>query len=297
MEWPGSIAAGTVEDAVLVSRNAGSRRGTARLSSGEEALVDALPGSASEGACLRLVVTRAAIAEKGRLKRAQARVTDKPPRPAPNLAERLAGDGLAVRTVRRFPHDPWPDIILAAAEGTVEFGGGTLVLSPTPAMTLIDVDGALPPRALALAAVPAVARAIRQLDLAGSIGIDFPSLESRADRRAVDDALAAALSDWPHQSTAMNGFGFVQLVARLERPSILQRVTSDPAGAAARLLLRSAEAVEMPGALLLTASQAVRDKVLPDWEAQLIRRSAREIRWKVEQGLAPFGAFAQAVPS
>ncbi|MCJ2179571.1 ribonuclease E/G [Novosphingobium album (ex Hu et al. 2023)] len=295
LEWPGHLSAGEVAEALLVSRRAGSPRGTVRFASGEEALVDGLAASASEGAPVRVQVTRSAMAETGRFKRAQARACSLPVRPAPALTESLSANGLPVRTVRRFPDDPWPELIGEALDGVIAFDGGALVVTPTPAMTLIDIDGTQAPRALALAAVPAIARAIGQLDLAGSIGIDFPSLERKDDRRMVDEALAAALDHWPHQRTAMNGFGFVQLVSRLERPSILQRVRSDPAGAAARLLLRQAEMVSAPGRLLLTVPSSVRTAITPQWESELARRTGRSLQWSEEPGLALTGGFAQAV--
>lgn len=297
LEWPGQLVAGEVADAVLVARRAGSPRGTVRFDSGEEALVDGLAPAASEGARQRVIVTRAAMAETGRFKRAQARASDLPTRAAPTLAQSLQAPGLSVRTVRRFPEDPWPEIIAEALDGVIDFDGGALVVTPTPAMTLIDIDGTLPLRALSLAAVPAIAAAVGRLDLAGSIGIDFPSLERKDDRRAVDEALAAALDHWPHQRTAMNGFGFVQLIARLERPSIAQRVRADRAGAAARLLLRQAEAISDPGVLLLTAHPAVRAATTDAWLAQLARRSGRELRWNEDRTLALGGGFAQAIAS
>lgn len=295
MDWPGSLCGGQVEDALLVSRQAGSSRGTARFANGEEALVDGLPGDASEGASLRLVVTRAALAETGRYKLARARPTGEEPRPALSLADRLGGSECDVRVVRRFPGNVWQELFTEAWDGELAFDGGSLSVTPTPAMTLIDVDGALPPRQLALAAIPAIARAIGLLDLAGSIGIDFPTLESKADRAEVDQALERVLAGWPHERTAMNGFGFVQLVARLEGPSLLHRINLHRAAAAARLLLRQAEGVTDPGSLLLTAHPAVHAAVTSEWAEELRRRTGRTIAWKDNPALALQSGFAQAV--
>ena len=296
LHWPGTLAAGQVEDARLVASAAGSRRGTARFASGEEALASRLPRDAGEGASIRLRVTRSAIGESGRTKLAQAVPCEDELRPHPTLAETLEIEGHGVDIVRRFPVDGWEDLIGDAFSREIAFAGGSLLLAPTPAMTLIDVDGPLPPRELALAAVPAIAATIRRLDIGGSIGVDFPTLEAKADRRAVDRALADALAGWPHECTAMNGFGFVQIVARLERPSILQRVTAGRLGASARLLLRRAEDISDPGALLLTCHPGVKARLRDDWLAELARRTGREIRIESEPTLAIEAGFAQAVP-
>jgi hypothetical protein len=296
VQWPDELTVGLVEDAILVSRTRGSPRGTARFANGEEALVDKLPSSASEGAPIRLEVTRPVLGERGRRKLARARPAEAPPHPAPTLAERLRAEGHEVRIVREFPAGDGAELAAEAFAAEVAFPGGALQFSPTPAMLLVDVDGTLAPRDLALAAVAPLAEALRRFDAGGSIGIDFPTLADRADRRAVDDALAAALSGWPHERTAMNGFGFVQLVARLERPSLLHRATFQRAGMAARGLLRRAELLQGAGAVLLSGHPALEAQLRPEWLAELARRTGREVRWEARPTLAIEAPQAQLVP-
>ena len=291
VDWLGSMSAGHVAEATLVSRAAGSARGTVRLASGEEALVDRLPAGSREGAAVRLEVTRAALAESGRLKRAQARPTTAGPRAAPSLAE-----ALSARVVPRFPDGLWEDVWADAWTGEIAFPGGALLFAPTPAMTVVDIDGNMPPPQLAREAVGPLAAALRRLDLGGSIAIDFPSLADKAQRREVDQLLGDALVDWPHERTAMNGFGLVQIVARLERPSLLHRLALSRAGSAARILLRRGEWVAEPGALLLTGHPEVTARLREDWLAELARRAAREVRVSADPALALEGGFAQAVP-
>lgn len=301
VEWGGPVRAGLVADARLVAKPAGARRGLARLIDGAEVLIDGLAREANEGDTLRLRIVRPALAERGRNKRAQARpASDQAPAPAPSLLDELRQSGMPVRGVRvagpEFGDHGWDELVEQAQSGEIAFAGGSLAITPTPAMTLIDVDGYGTPAALALAAVPAIAAALRRLDLGGSVGIDFPSLAEKRERQAVDAALGAALADWRGERTAMNGFGFVQLVSRLERPSLVARYARR-AEAQARILLRQAERVAGPGTLLLTAPPAVRRAIIAEWEQDLARRTGRRILWREDAALAPEASFAQAVSS
>lgn len=291
IDWPGELSSGTRVTGKLTAKLKGTRRGVALLDGGTEALVDHLPAQITEGQSLDLVITRAALAERGRLKRAQARVADHAAAPA--AAPRLSG-----KVVRHFPAGLWEDVWHAASSASLDFPGGEILVSTTPAMTVIDIDGIGAPRDVALAAVPAIARALAWFDLGGNIGIDFPTLSAKDDRRAIDAALGAGLADWPHERTAMNGFGFVQLVARLEGPSLLHRFASHRLGMAARMALRRAEIAAQTGTgrvLLLTVHPALKARLKQAWLDELSRRTGREVQIKVDPALAIEAANAQLV--
>lgn len=288
--WPGELTAGAVLSARLASKASGKRRGTAILDSGTEVLVDHLPRDVTEGEQINLLISRAPIAERGRMKRAQGRFV--PEKEAVGEAANLGRpEG---RQVRQFPAGSWEDVWDAASSGSIEFAGGEISVSVTPAMTVIDIDGDGSPRELALAAIPAIVRAIRWFDLGGNIGIDFPTIEAKADRKAVDEALEEALAEWLHERTAMNGFGFVQMVARLEGPSLLHRFASSRTGMCARMALRRGEFAEGTGrTLLLTVHPALKAKLKPEWLDELARRSGKEVRIETDPALALEASQAQ----
>jgi hypothetical protein len=302
--WRERWRAGAVTPARLDHRHAGSRRGAVRLPDGTIATIDALPPGIAHGATLMVRLTRPALAEQGRFKLAQCRpAVEAEPCPAPSLAETLAQTGYPVRMLgaldRSLDVAGWDDLTEQAQSGHVDFPGGSLTISPTPAMTLIDIDGPPPLLPLSQAAVPAIAAAMARLDIAGSVGIDFPGLESRAQRQAIDAALDQALigNGWRGERTGMNGFGFVQLISRLSRPSLIARLACHPARAAAYALLRRAERVAEPGALLLVAHPAVLAAIDAALEADLARRIGRQILREARNTLALHAGFAQAIAS
>lgn len=287
LRWPGELVAGQICVARLTTKRSGQRRGVATLENGAEVLVNHLPPKATEGATGRLHITRAPIAERGRYKLAQGRWVEGE---QPQSTATVVGD-----TVRAFEVGQWEELWHAASSGSMAFAGGEVLCSVTPAMTVIDVDGDLPPRELALTAVPAIAQALHWFDIGGNIGIDFPTLEAKADRRAVDEALEDALVNWSHERTAMNGFGFVQIVARLEGPSLLHRFATSRTGMCARYALRMAERVEGPGTTLLTIHPALKAKLKPEWLEELQRRTGRAVRVETDPGLALEAPSAQIV--
>ena len=272
-----ALKVGLVARARLVELLPG-RRGRVALDGGE-ALVNHLPAGITQGAALTVEIVREALPEAGRAKLAKAVASDLPPRAAPTLRERLAATGLPVRTPRTHEADVleaagWSELLDEAMSGEIVFPRGALRLSPTPAMTLFDVDGAAPLESLALAAAHAVALAIRRHNIGGSIGIDFPTIAGKAQRLAVATAIDDTLPP-PFERTAMNGFGFLQIVRPRARASIPEILRSDPVGAAARAVLRSLERTPPTASHRHTLPAAVHARLIarPDWLAALTRRT------------------------
>jgi ribonuclease G len=112
-------------------------------------------------------------------------------------------------------------LIDAAVTGEFPIEGGMLSIERTRAMTVIDIDGSGDPLALNLAAAREIPRLLRLLDIGGQVGIDFLALPDRKARLAVDAALAEACAPLgQHERTAINGFGFAQIVRPRTGPSI-----------------------------------------------------------------------------
>ena len=244
-----------------------------------EVLLDHIPRGITQGAKLTVEIVREAIPEATRIKLPKAVATDKPVAPGPDLLARIAATGIPVRTLRAHEPDAleaagWSEILEEAVTGEIAFPGGALLMFVTPAMTLFDVDGGGTPESLALAAAPAVAAAILRHGIGGSIGIDFPTLANKAARGAVAEAIDARLPQ-PFERTAVNGFGFLQIVRRRTRASLPELLRADPVGAEVRAALRRME--RHPDAQALAEPVARRLAEHPEWRAELTRRTGRAV--------------------
>jgi len=273
----GVIPAGTILEAKLV---AVAPRVTVE-GGGETFLLPRGVSGVSEGRSLVVEVTREALGGAEPWKRGLARITNEPPRAAPPLAEGREG-----------PIADWDDLLEDARSGVVAFEGGELRIEPTAAMTMIDVDGWLEPPQLAQVAAWAAARAIRRLDIGGSTGIDFPTLRSKQARHDVDRILEDYLPK-PSERTAMNGFGFVQVVRPRRRASLVE-LARDRAPFEARALLRRASS-ESPGSKRLVAHPAmiaVLEKHRP-WLEALGRQLGGNIGLRPDPTLTMSGGYAE----
>jgi hypothetical protein len=300
IELPGRLPAGSVLSGRLAAILIPGRRGIVSLAAGGEALIEPLPAKLTEGAGLRVEITREAIAESGRAKLPKCRATDAPERAGPPLRGRLAASGLPVLDLTGFGPDRleqagWSELVEEALSGEIAFPGGALRMSLTPAMTLFDVDGPLPPAQLAIAGAAAAARAIRRFGIGGSIGVDLPTLGPKEERQAAAAALDAELPQ-PFERTAVNGFGFLQIIRRRERPSIPELLQGDPLGAAARLLLRRAERSQGSGERTVHAAPELlaRLEAKPEWLDALAARIGAPVGLRAEPGLAISAGHVQS---
>jgi hypothetical protein len=293
IELPTVARVGSVVPGRLTSILQAGKRGIVTMPTGGEALMEPLPKGVTEGAAIQVEVVREAVAEGDRTKLPKVKATEAPLRAGSTLAERIGPH----RVLR--PNEPdlfeaagWSELIESALSGEATFPGGALRISLTPAMTLFDVDGALEPAALAVAGAAAAGRAIRRFGIGGSIGIDLPTLPEKADRQAAAAALDAVLPQ-PFERTAVNGFGFLQVVRRRERPSLPELLAADRAGAAARVLLRRGERVPGGGALTLVAPPAVAARLAQEtaWIEELGRRTGGRIGLRSDERLPIFGGY------
>lgn len=285
----GVVRAGTVIEAGLVSRGEGGRNAVARTSDGSEYLLPKAAAGATEGAAIRIEVMREAIPGSEPWKRPLAKLTDKNAGDAPtDGAEQIPfpspGD--------RLGQLGWNDLIDEARSGVVRFPGGELTIEATRAMTMIDVDGLGTAEQLAVGGAAAAARAILRLDLQGSIGIDLPTAAGKEARSRAAEAIDAILAQ-PFERTAVNGFGFVQIVRPRRRASLIE-LAADRAAFEARALLRRA-AFEPPGAKTLAANPAIIAvlEAKPDWLQQLASQVGGSIGLRADPSLTMSGGHVE----
>ena len=290
IQLDGTVPAGSVLAARLIDVGNTGRNAIAADEQGREYLLPRAPRGVTEGAALNIEVVREAIPGGETWKRPLARATDEVAGSPPAL------DGELLPFPA--PHDRlgtagWGDLLDEVRSGVFRFGGGELRVSLTPAMTLIDVDGHLPAEALAISGAEAAARTILRHGIGGSIGIDLPTVSGKAQRQAIGEAVDGILPQ-PFERTAVNGFGFMQIVRPRTRASLFE-LAADRASFEARALLRLA-AMERTGASVLVAHPAVVRAIerQPGWLKALARQLGGAAGLRSDPALPIHGGYAQA---
>jgi hypothetical protein len=295
VELDEAMPAGSIVPARLASIGMGGRNAVAVAEGGIEYLLPRGAPGVTQGATLNIEVTRERIPGGEPWKRPLGRVTGEAPRTLPELSERLQGRLLTFPAPDDALDDlGWDDLLEQARTGLVPFAGGELRISATPAMTLIDVDGYLAPEELAVLGAADAAAAIRRLDVGGSIGIDLPTAGSKAVRQAAAAAIDRELPQ-PFERTAVNGFGFIQIVRPRTRASLLELAQDRPAFEARALLRRTA--MDGAGAKMLVAHPAVIAELQrrSDWLDMLARQVGGRIELRADATLPISGGYATSL--
>jgi hypothetical protein len=289
IEWPG-LRVGTVANARLTRILMPGRRGIATLDSGDEVLVEPLDRT-TEGGIVHVEIVREAIPEPGAVKRAKGRITGTPLCDGTDLATQVSAQRvIGLQEPDAFEDLGWSELLEQATTGIVPFVGGTVRISLTPAMTLVDIDGTLPPLPLAMAAAKAAARAIRLFGITGNIGVDLPTVAGKTERTALAEAFDAELPP-PFERTAVNGFGFLQLIRPRTSASILERAQFEAPRFAAVALIRRIQHARIVGAAQVTAPANVIDifHKNQDWLQQLERQNGGSISLRIDQNTSVMG--------
>ncbi|MFL6764223.1 MAG: ribonuclease [Sphingomicrobium sp.] len=293
IELEGVIAAGAIASARLVDIGRNGRNAVARDGAGTEYLLPRGASGATEGAEIMIEITRSAIPGAEPWKRPLARLQHQRPPHRPERTEEFGRRELSLPATKdELSKAGWDDLMEQARTGLVPFAGGELWISPTPAMTLVDVDGYLAPDELAMLGASEAAKAIRRLDIGGSIGIDLPTSGSKSARQRAAEAIDAELPQ-PFERTAVNGFGFVQIVRPRSRASLVE-LAGDRAAFEARALLRRV-AFEPPGPKRLVAHPAVVGVLQgqPDWLELLAGPTGGAVSLRAEPNLPMSGGYAE----
>ncbi len=202
----------------------------------------------SEGSVFDAELVRAAIPEPGRWKRAHFSLPDPDKSPLgsylwaflPGLDAICCANPIEAQNIRALLGDSCPEILIdpeaiddaqfdlwceRGITGEFVIDGGLLTVERTRAMTMIDIDGSGDPARINRAAARAIPWLLGLYGIGGQVGIDFLHCANKAERAAIDAELASAsVTLGAHERTAMNGFGFVQMILPRPGPSVIEQL-------------------------------------------------------------------------
>lgn len=215
------------------------------LDDGGTAIIKKWPLTLTEGQSLNVEIVRERLCERTREKLPIAIACERDIQRAPSLWDRINASQTHVQNCA--PHEGdifaqygWYEILDQAEQGLFPFTNGQLIVEQCTAMTIIDVDGDENKLILAKAAAKACAKVIRLFDLQSMVGIDFPTIESRKDRTRIAEIFDDNMM-LDYERTGVNGFGFMQIIMKSMRPSLLELLRRDRAANVALMVLRHAE--------------------------------------------------------
>ncbi len=229
---------------VRLGAKIGARRALVHYDGGEGE-ISPIP-DLTEGSWLTAELIRTPFPEPGRWKRAVFRqaeartfgLGDYILSRCPDLAAIVCTGPIEATQVRSILGDTCPEIQIdkTAIEdaqsdiwcergltGEFVIEGGLLSIERTRAMTMIDIDGFGAAHQVNLAAARTIPWLLRLYGIGGQVGIDFLASANKTERAEIDAELGKACASLgQHERTAVNGFGFAQLVLPRPGPSVLE---------------------------------------------------------------------------
>ena len=115
----------------------------------------------------------------------------------------------------------------------------------------------------------------------------MPTMNNK-DERLIAAAQVDKFLPLPFERTAVNGFGFIQIIRKRERASLMELLRQDPVMNAAMALLRRAERHGTGGEVTIVCAPAVAALLhkTPEWLEQLGARRGGLVTVRAEPTLA-----------
>ncbi len=156
-------------------------------------------------------------------------------------AAKLRATSVSVEKVDRpFEALGIEDEIARALARDIPIAGGRLVVEEGETLTAFDVNGTGNRIELCLAAAREIGRLIRFRELGGTLVVDFPLVEGKADRARIDAAMKEAVATDPQgvECLGWTRAGLYEMTRPRLGPSLSARLRSSPVETAALAALR-----------------------------------------------------------
>ena len=251
-----------------------------------------------EGTRVTFEVTREAIAEPGRIKPTEILLRDSGA--LPSLPKDALWDARLTSFAQPVISASIADGFDIALSGQSKLGSVIISFQCTKAGLAFDVDGIGSAFDINQVAAAEIARLLRLYQVGAMVMIDFVSMEPKAQRTQIAEIFdAASRSDArPFERTAINGYGFMQVVRARPRPSVLDhlfgtRIAALSDETQAYWLLRAVAQSSGFGARTVTAlpdvATLLESQTWAGWRTQAMRAAGADVLVVADEKATGYG--------
>ena len=251
-----------------------------------------------EGTRVTFEVTREAIAEPGRIKPTEILLRDSGA--LPSLPKDALWDARLTSFAQPVISASIADGFDIALSGQSKLGSVIISFQRTKAGLAFDVDGIGSAFDINQVAAAEIARLLRLYQVGAMVMIDFVSMEPKAQRTQIAEIFdAASRSDArPFERTAINGYGFMQVVRARPRPSVLDhlfgtRIAALSDETQAYWLLRAVAQSSGFGARTVTAlpdvATLLESQTWAGWRTQAMRAAGADVLVVADEKATGYG--------